>query len=132
MLPVYVSTIVVWIIIAVGVRRGKRAEWSSSPQTTSSPACRRRIFGLHFEKRGEHLVFHFCIGVATACCRRDAVAKADELRSLVGERYHDLMDSVDDTVNMFHTVEGLQKLLGELRQVTAGLAGKAHSRFPEK
>lgn len=51
--------------------------------------------------------------------RRDAASKQDQLRSLVGERYHDLMDSVDDTVEMFHTVDRLQALLHQLQQVFA-------------
>ena len=46
-------------------------------------------------------------------------SKQEELRTLVGARYRDLMGSVDDTVAMFHTIEKLQRLLHDLSAVRA-------------
>jgi hypothetical protein len=48
--------------------------------------------------------------------RRDAAKKEEELKALVGQRYHNLMDSVDDALLMQQTVEKLQALLGQLSQ----------------
>jgi hypothetical protein len=49
--------------------------------------------------------------------RREVASKQEALKGLVGDRYPDLMESVDDTIAMFHTVENLQKLLADLHTV---------------
>ncbi len=55
--------------------------------------------------------------------RREASQKEEELRSLVGGRYHDLLDSVDDAVRMFQCTEQLQALFQDLKGVRAQVLG---------
>ena len=44
----------------------------------------------------------------------DAEKKREELRDLVGKRYHDLIDSADAIVGMNDTVADFERLLGKL------------------
>ena len=67
-------------------------------------------------------------------CRKEASEKEEELKALVGARYHNLMDSVDDAVSMYQCTEKLHALFQELHKVSGkmgvSLAQRRHCAAP--
>ena len=74
-------------------------------------ACRQTLHGL----QPCVLYTGFSVG---AFPRKEAAEKEEELKVLVGARYHNLLDSVDDAVSMSQCTEKLQALFQQLHKAS--------------